>query len=130
VTKKPRTGGRHRPGRPSAATNRHAAPRQAIGHKGTGRRRDLAARGHTGRRRDLAARGQALGFAALVLILVTVVVLAVIRQPGLAGLIVTTGLIGVVGIFVTGRFPPLTSTGAQANDEQAEPEGGQPPALP
>jgi hypothetical protein len=120
VTKKPRTGGRHRPGRPSAASNRHAAPRQAIRHNGTGRRRDLA------------ARGQAYGFAALVLILVTVVILAVIRQPWLAGLVVTTGLVGVVGIFVTGRFPPLTSTGAQADDERAEPEGGlpQPPAPP
>ena len=50
-------------------------------------------------------RGQILGFGALVLTLATIVTLAAIGQPWVAG-IVATGLAVIVAIFVTGQYQP------------------------
>jgi len=50
-------------------------------------------------------RGQILGFGALVLMLATIVTLAAIGQPWVAG-IVATGLVVIVTIFVTGQIQP------------------------
>jgi len=43
------------------------------------------------------------GFGALVLILATIVALATVGQPWVAGIVATTGLPAIVAIFVTGR---------------------------
>jgi hypothetical protein len=51
-------------------------------------------------------RGQALGFGALVLMLATIVTLAAIGQPWVAGIVATTGLASIVAIFVTGQYQP------------------------
>lgn len=66
------------------------------------------------RRRDAEARewlailkrGQILGFGALVLTLATIVTLAAIGQPWVAGIVATTGLPVTVAIFVTGEYQP------------------------
>jgi len=50
-------------------------------------------------------RGQILGFGALVLTLATIVTLAAIGQPWVAG-IVATGLVVTVATFVTGQYQP------------------------
>jgi hypothetical protein len=52
-------------------------------------------------------RGQILGFGALVLTLATIVTLAVVGQPWVAG-IVATGLTVIVAIFVTGQYQPAS----------------------
>ena len=54
----------------------------------------------------IAKRGQVLGFGALVLMLATIVTLAAIGQPWLAGIVATTGLAVIVAIFVTGQYQP------------------------
>ncbi len=54
--------------------------------------------------------GQALGFAALILILATIVTLAAMGQPRMAVTVTTAGLPFVVAIFVTGRYPPSSAT--------------------
>jgi hypothetical protein len=51
-------------------------------------------------------RGQVLGFGALVLMLATIVTLAAIGQPWVAGIVATTGLPVIVAIFVTGQYQP------------------------
>jgi hypothetical protein len=51
-------------------------------------------------------RGQTLGFGALVLMLATIVTLAAIGQPWVAGIVATTGLAVIVAIFVTGEYQP------------------------
>lgn len=51
-------------------------------------------------------RGQILGFGALVLMLATIVTLAAIGQPWVAGIVTTTGLAVIVAIFVTGQYQP------------------------
>jgi len=51
-------------------------------------------------------RGQILGFGALVLTLATIVTLATIGQPWVAGIVATTGLPVIVTIFVTGQYQP------------------------
>jgi hypothetical protein len=51
-------------------------------------------------------RGQVLGFGALVLMLATIVTLAAIGQPWVAGIVATTGLAAIVAIFVTGQYQP------------------------
>ena len=51
-------------------------------------------------------RGQILGFGALVLTLATIVTLAAIGQPWVAG-IVATGLVVIVATFVTGQPAPV-----------------------
>lgn len=51
-------------------------------------------------------RGQVLGFGALVLMLATIVTLAAIGQPWVAGIVATTGLAVIVAIFVTGQYQP------------------------
>lgn len=51
-------------------------------------------------------RGQILGFGALVLTLATIVTLAAIGQPWVAGIVATTGLAAIVAIFVTGQYQP------------------------
>jgi hypothetical protein len=51
-------------------------------------------------------RGQILGFSALVLTLATIVTLAAIGQPWVAGTLATTGLAVIVAIFVTGEYQP------------------------
>lgn len=65
-------------------------------------------------------RGQALGFAALVLMLATIVVLAAIGQPWVAGTVATAGLALIVATFVTGRYLPAPAHG---------PEGAFPRAI-
>lgn len=55
-------------------------------------------------------RGQTLGFGALVLTLATIVTLAAIGQPWVAG-ILATGLAAIVAIFVTGRFQAAPAHG-------------------
>jgi hypothetical protein len=62
------------------------------------------------------ARRQNLGLFALVLMLVTIVVLAVLGQPWVAGA-VAAGLTAVVAIFVTGQH---------REDPQGLPSSGQP----
>jgi hypothetical protein len=64
----------------------------------------LSQRGNAERseRLDLVRRGQNLGFGALVLILATIVMLAAIGQPWVAGIVATTGLVAIVTVFVTG----------------------------
>jgi hypothetical protein len=54
----------------------------------------------------LVKRGQLFGFGALVLMLATIVTLAAIGQSWVAGIVATTGLGGVVAIFVTDRHQP------------------------
>jgi hypothetical protein len=54
----------------------------------------------------IAKRGQVLGFGALVLMLATIVTLAAIGQPWVAGIVATTGLAAIVAIFVTGQYQP------------------------
>jgi hypothetical protein len=51
-------------------------------------------------------RGQILGFGALVLTLATIVTLAAIGHPWVAGTLATSGLTVIVAIFVTGRYQP------------------------
>jgi hypothetical protein len=51
-------------------------------------------------------QGQVLGFGALVLMLATIVTLAAIGQPWVAGIVATTGLAVIVAIFVTGQYQP------------------------
>jgi hypothetical protein len=57
-------------------------------------------------RLTIAKRGQALGFGALILTLGTIVTLAAIGQPWVAGIVATTGLATIVAIFVTGTYQP------------------------
>jgi hypothetical protein len=52
-------------------------------------------------------RGQTLGFSALVLMLATIMTLAAIGQPWVAGIVATTGLAVIVAIFVTGEYQPV-----------------------
>lgn len=54
----------------------------------------------------LLKRGQLLGFGALVLTLTTIVTLAAIGHPWVAGILATTGLATIVAIFVTGQHQP------------------------
>jgi hypothetical protein len=65
------------------------------------RRGDVEAR----ERLAIVKRGQILGFGALVLTLTTIVTLAAIGQPWVAGIVATTGLAVIVAIFVTGSVP-------------------------
>lgn len=65
------------------------------------RRGDAEAR----ERLAIVKRGQILGFGALALTLATIVTLAAIGQPWVAG-IVATGLAVIVAIFVTGQYQP------------------------
>jgi hypothetical protein len=51
-------------------------------------------------------RGQILGLGALVLTLATILTLAAIGQPWVAGIMTTTGLPVIVAIFVTGQYQP------------------------
>jgi hypothetical protein len=64
------------------------------------RREDAEAR----ERLAIVKRGQILGFGALVLMLATIVTLAAIGQPWVAGVVATTGLAVIVAIFVTGQY--------------------------
>ncbi len=57
-------------------------------------------------RPDPGKLGQALGFAALVLLLGAVVTLAAIGEPWVACIVATTGLTSIVPLFVTGQSPP------------------------
>jgi hypothetical protein len=66
------------------------------------RREDAEAR----ERLAIVKRGQILGFGALVLTLATIVTLAAIGQPWVAGIVATTGLAAIVAIFVTGQYQP------------------------
>jgi hypothetical protein len=66
------------------------------------RRRDAEAREWLA----IVKRGQTLGFSALVLTLATIVTLAAIEQPWVAGTLATTGLAAIVAIFVTGEYQP------------------------
>jgi hypothetical protein len=59
-----------------------------------------------GERLAILKRGQILGFRALILVLATIVALAAIGQPWVAGVVATTGLPAIVAIFVTGRYQP------------------------
>jgi hypothetical protein len=59
-----------------------------------------------GERLAIVKRGQTLGFGALVLMLATIVTLAAIGQPWVAGIVASTGLAVIVAIFVTGRYQP------------------------
>lgn len=80
---------------------------------------------------DLAARGQAFGFGALVLILATIITLAVLGQPWLAGVVATSSLVGVVGIFVTGRFQSQSDADRELEPpESVRRSGPQAPGLP
>lgn len=55
-------------------------------------------------RAALARRGQSFGFAALVLILATVIILGMNGHDWLAGGIGGSYLFSVVGLFITGRY--------------------------
>jgi hypothetical protein len=70
------------------------------------RRGDAEAR----ERLAIVKRGQILGFGALILTLATIVTLAAIGQPWVAGTVVTTGLAVIVAIFVTGEYQPAPFT--------------------
>jgi hypothetical protein len=49
--------------------------------------------------------GQALGFAALVLLLGAVVALAAMGEPWVSGILATTGMATIVPLFVAGQSP-------------------------
>jgi hypothetical protein len=52
-------------------------------------------------------RGQTLGFGALILMLASIVTLAALGQPWVAGIVATTGgLPVIVALFVTGQYRP------------------------
>ncbi|MFI7706520.1 hypothetical protein [Nonomuraea sp. NPDC049480] len=55
-------------------------------------------------RLKLARRGQYLGFASLVLILGTVVLLAMTGHDVVAGCVAVPGVMAIVGVFVTGQM--------------------------
>lgn len=66
-------------------------------------------------------RGQILGFRALVLILATIITLALIGQPWVAG-ILATALAAIVATFVTGRYnPPSTRVSEVTPDDTGPP---------
>jgi len=83
----------------------------------------LSQRGNAERseRLDLVRRGQNLGFGALVLILATIVMLAAIGQPWVAGIVATTGLVAIVTVFVTGECRP--SPARSSEHEWRQPSG-------
>ena len=68
------------------------------------RRGDAEAR----ERLAIVKRGQILGFSALALMLTTIVTLAAIGQPWVAGTVATAGLAVIVAIFVTGQYQPAS----------------------
>ncbi len=70
----------------------------------------------------LVRRGQTLGFAALILILATIVTLAAIGQPWVAVTVTTAGLPVVVAIFVTGRYQPPPDQSARTGHEAGRPD--------
>jgi hypothetical protein len=86
------------------------------------RRRDGEAR----ERLALVKRGQGLGLGALVLMLWTVVTLAAMGQPWVAG-IVATGMPVIVATFVTGKYQAAPTHIPEAG--QREPDRHPPSAV-
>lgn len=72
----------------------------------------------------LVKRGQTLGFGALVLTLATIVTLAAIGQPWVAG-ILATGLAAIVAIFVTGKYQAATMRNPEVASEDACPSAAE-----
>lgn len=58
-------------------------------------------------------RGQILGFGALIITLATIVTLAAIGHPWVAGIVATPGLAVIVAIFVTGQYNPARGHNAE-----------------
>lgn len=81
----------------------------------------------------IAKRGQILGFGALILMLASIVTLAALGQPWVAGIVATTGgLPVIVALFVTGQYRPSPATVPEIVQQQTGqlPDQGAPNAPP